>query len=128
MTCLDLVAFRRRLAHHLDGDDDLAQVQKADLLLFQSSFGDLRSVVSFRPVADLVGGAVDLLAKHHIAPLQDCREPMREGFDFRLEAGPAQLPEQGLEGLPDEIVLQDVILGFRNCAPFSVSPNSLMVS
>ena len=90
VACLDLVAFCRRLAHHLNGADDLAQLQETDLRLFQGSLGDLRSVVGFCQRADLVGGAVDLLAECHLAPLQDRGEPVREWFDFSFETGSAQ--------------------------------------
>ena len=48
-----------------------------------------------------------------VAPLQDRREAMCERFDFCLEAGPAQLTEQGFEGFADDAVLQDVIFRDR---------------
>ena len=110
---LDLVAFRRRLAHHLDGADDLAQLQKARLRFFERGLGDLRSVVGFCQRADLVGGAVDLLAECHLAALQDRREPMGQRFDFCFKPGPAQLAEQSLEALADDVVGQNVILRDR---------------
>ena len=110
---LDLVAFRRRLAHHLDGADNLAQLQEARLRLFERGLGDLRSVVGFCQRADLVGGAVDLLAERHLAELQDRGEPVRQRFDFRFEPGPAQLTKQSLEALADDAVGQDVILRDR---------------
>ncbi len=129
MTGLDLVAFRRRLAHHLDGADDLAQLQKASLRFFERGLSNLRSIVGFCQRADLVSGAVDLLAKRHLAALQDRGEPMGQRFDFRLESGPAQLTEQSLEALADNMVGQDVIFrGSGSCASFSVSPKSSMVS
>ena len=111
MAGLDLVAFRRRLAHHLDGRDNLADLQEAGLRLFERGLGDLRSVVGFCQGADLVGGAVELLAESDLAALQDCGEPVRERFDLGLETGAAQLAEQGLESLADDAVGQDVILG-----------------
>ena len=106
---LDLVAFRRSLAHHLDGADNLAQLQKARLRLFERGLGDLRSVVGFCQRADLVGGAVDLLAERHLAALEDRRDPMGQRFDFCFKPGPAQLPEQSLEALADDVVGQDLI-------------------
>ena len=113
MARLDLVAFRRCLAHHLDGADNLAQLHKARLRLFERGLGDLRSVVGFCQRADLVGGAVDLLAECHLAALQDRREPMGQRFDFGFKPGPAQLPEQSLEAFADDAVGQDVIFRDR---------------
>jgi len=104
MACLDLVALRRRLAHHLDGADDFPQVQEPGLGLFQSGLGDLRSVMALCQRADLVGGAVDLLAERDLAPLQDRRQSVGKRFDFHLKPGVAQLTEQRLEGLADDIV------------------------
>ena len=63
--------------------------------------------------ADLVGGAVDLLAERHLAPLQDRRQPVGQWFDFRLEPGPAQRTEQSLEAFADDVVGQGVIFGDR---------------
>jgi hypothetical protein len=37
----DLVAFRRSLAHHLDGADNIAQLHKARLRFFERGLGDL---------------------------------------------------------------------------------------
>ncbi len=119
------VAFRRCLAHHLDGADNLAQLQKARLRLFERGLGDLRSVVGFCQRADLVGGAVDLLAERHLAALQDRREPMGQRFDFCFKPGPAQLTEQSLEALADDAVGQDVILGDRELRVLLGQPEKL---
>ena len=108
-----LVALGRGLAHRLDGAHDLAELQEASLRLFERGLGDLRSVMALRQRADLVGGPVQILPDGDLAALQDCCEPVRERFDLRLKPGVPQLPEEGLEGFPDDVVGQDVVFRDR---------------
>ena len=124
MAGLNLVAFRRSFGHRLDRADDFPKLQEANLGLFQRGLRDLRSVVRFCECSDLIGGAVKLLAEGDLATLQDRGEPVRQRFDLGLEPGTPQLAEQGLESLPDDAVLEQVILRDRQdrALPFSVSP------
>jgi hypothetical protein len=81
--------------------------------------------VRFCQRTDLVGGAVDLLAKRHLAPLEDRREPMGQRFDFGFKPGIAQLTEQSLEAFADNVVGQDVILGDRQLRVLLGQPEKL---
>ena len=81
--------------------------------------------MGFHQRADLVGGPVDLLAERHLPALQDCGEPMGQRFDFYLEPGPAQLPEQNLEALADDAVGQDVIFRDRQLCVLLRQPEKL---